>query len=204
MAVNGSGSQPGLLGGAQQLSTGLNQMNQMVPTLTSGIDQLSAGSTQLTDGIQQLAAGASALQENSGTLTSGAQQLANGSDQLGLALTDGAQQVNSIKSGRKNAQMFAAPTKLKHSNYSYVPNYGHALAPYVLSVALYIGALVFNFAYPIRKVSEAGKSATEWFFSKVCVGTVVAVAMGVMEAGLIMVGGLKIDQIGRASCRERV
>ncbi len=195
VAVNGSGSQPGLVGGAQQLSTGLNQMNQMVPTLTSGIDQLSAGSTQLTDGIQQLAAGASALQENSGTLTSGAQQLANGSDQLGLALTDGAQQVNSIKSGRKNAQMFAAPTKLKHSNYSYVPNYGHALAPYVLSVALYIGALVFNFAYPIRKVSEAGKSATEWFLSKVCVGTVVAVAMGVMEAGLIMVGGLKIDHV---------
>lgn len=195
VAVNGSGSQPGLVGGAQQLSSGLNQMNQMVPTLTAGIDQLSSGSNQLTDGIQQLAEGTSALQENSGTLTSGAQQLANGSDQLGLALTDGAQQVNSIKSGRKNAQMFAAPTKLKHSNYSYVPNYGHALAPYVLSVALYIGTLVFNFAYPIRKVAETGKSATQWFLSKVCVGVVVAVAMGVIEAGLIMVGGLKIDHV---------
>ncbi|MCO6543611.1 MAG: YhgE/Pip domain-containing protein [Lactobacillus sp.] len=196
-AVNGNGSQPGLLGGANQLSSGLNQMNQMVPTLTNGVNQLGSGSGQLTSGIQQLANGASALQANSGMLTGGAQQLANGSDQLGLALTDGAQQVNSIKAGPKNADMFAAPTKLRHTNYSYVPNYGHALAPYVLSVALYVGALVFNFAYPIRKVSETGKSATQWFLSKVSVGAVVAVAMGVLEAGLIMVGGLQIDHVAQ-------
>ncbi|NVY96556.1 YhgE/Pip domain-containing protein [Lactobacillus sp. DCY120] len=195
-ALNGTTVPTGLVAGSQQLTGGLQQFNQSVPTLTNGINQLSAGGNQLTSGINQLATGASTLDGNSAQLLAGSQKLSKGSDQLSKSLTDGAQTVNGIKITPQNLSMFAEPTKQKHTNYSYVPNYGHALAPYVLSLALYVGAIVFNFAYPIRRVSMVGRSATEWFWSKVSIGAVVAVGMALVEATLIMVGGLKVDHLG--------
>lgn len=168
-----------LTSGASQLTSGLNQMNSQVPTLTNGVGQLASGTQQLAD--------------NSGQLTSGANQLATGSNQLQKALSSGADKVNKIKPTDKTANMFAAPSQLDHQSYSQVANYGHALAPYVLSVALYVGSLVFNFAYPIRKVSMLGRTPKEWFASKVVVGGVVAVGMAVIETALMMMAGLNAD-----------
>ncbi|WP_137597774.1 YhgE/Pip domain-containing protein [Paucilactobacillus kaifaensis] len=162
--------------GAGQLSSGLGELNSKVPTLTSGVNQLADGTQQLVD--------------NSGQLTDGATQLADGSGQLQTALVSGSKKVNSIHPTSNTANMFAAPSNLNHESYSHVSNYGHALAPYVLSVALFVGSLVFNFAYPIRKVAMLGRTPKEWFASKVTVGGIVAVGMAVIETGLMMVAGL--------------
>ncbi|MGY5340603.1 YhgE/Pip family protein, partial [Levilactobacillus spicheri] len=167
-----------LTSGAGQLSSGLNTLNSQVPTLTSGVNQLAAGSAKLN--------------ANSNQLIQGGDKLAKGSGTLAKSLKSGADEINAQPLTSKTADMFASPTKLQHKNYSYVSNYGHALAPYVLSVALYVGALVFNFAFPIRKVSLAGGSATGWFWSKVSVGAVVAFAMAVIEPSLMMLGGLTV------------
>lgn len=165
--------------GAGQISSGLGELNTKVPVLTSGVNQLADGTQQLSD--------------NSGQLTSGATQLADGSGQLQDALTSGSKKVNSIHPTSNTANMFAAPSNLKHESYSHVSNYGHALAPYVLSVALFVGSLVFNFAYPIRKVAMLGRTPKEWFASKVTVGGIVAVGMAVIETGLMMLAGLNAD-----------
>lgn len=165
--------------GAGQLTGGLNQMNSQVPTLTSGVNQLANGSQQLAD--------------NSGQLTSGAGQLADGSSKLQTALAGGSDKINSIHPNAQTAAMFAAPSQLSHHSYSHVANYGHALAPYVLSVALYVGCLVFNFVYPIRKISMIGHSAKEWFASKVVVSGIVAIGMAVFETALMMAAGLNAD-----------
>lgn len=165
--------------GAGQMSSGLGELNAQVPTLTSGVNQLADGTQQLSD--------------NSGQLTAGATKLADGSGQLQSALTTGSKKVNSIHPTSDTADMFAAPSSLNHESYSHVANYGHALAPYVLSVALFVGSLVFNFAYPIRKVAMLGRTPKEWFASKVTVGGIVAVGMAVIETGLMMLAGLNAD-----------
>lgn len=194
-------------GGTGQLAAGTAQLNSQVPQLTSGVSQLATGSTTLngglvqlngkiptlTSGVDQLADGTSQLAANSTKLNSGATQLKNGNKTLTTGLNTGANKVNSIKLTNSTADMFAAPSDLKHSNYSYVPNYGHALAPYVLSLALFVGAIVFNFAYPIRKISMEGQSATAWFLSKIAVGAIVAIGMGLIEPALMMVAGLNVD-----------
>lgn len=196
-----------LVAGGQQLAAGTGALNAQVPQLTSGISQLATGSTALnnglgqlngqiptlTSGVDQLAAGTNQLTDNSAKLTDGAGQLTDGNKTLASALKSGANEVNSIQLTDKTADMFAAPAELKHSNYSYVPNYGHALAPYVLSVALFVGAIVFNFAYPIRKISMTGQSSTAWFLSKITVGALVAVGMAIIEPALMMVAGLNVD-----------
>ena len=196
-----------LASGSSQLAAGTAQLNSQVPQLTSGVSQLATGSTTLngglvqlngkipalTSGVDQLADGTSQLAANSTKLNSGATQLKNGNKTLTTGLNSGANKVNSIKLTNSTADMFAAPSDLKHSNYSYVPNYGHALAPYVLSLALFVGAIVFNFAYPIRKISMEGQSATAWFLSKIAVGAIVAIGMGLIEPALMMVAGLNVD-----------
>lgn len=196
-----------LAAGSQQLATGTGQLNSQVPQLTSGVSQLATGSETLngglgqlnakiptlTSGVGQLADGTSQLAANSAKLNDGAGQLTEGNKTLATALKGGAKQVNDIQLTNKTADMFAAPAELKHSNYSYVPNYGHALAPYVLSLALFVGAIVFNFAFPIRKISMTGQSATAWYLSKISVGALVAVGMAIIEPGLMMIAGLNVD-----------
>ncbi|UQS82177.1 YhgE/Pip domain-containing protein [Bombilactobacillus folatiphilus] len=196
-ALNGTGTQTGLTSGANQLATGLSQLNQSVPTLMNGINQLSAGGQQLGSGVGQLASATEQLNATGPSLTAGSQQLLGGTQQLSQSLQDGAKQLGSIKPTKRNTKMIAEPSKVKHKEYSHVADYGHALAPYVLSLALYVGSIVFNFAYPIRKVAEKGKPAWQWFLSKVTVGGIVAVAMAIVEAGLMLIGGIQPDNLAQ-------
>ncbi|MGX6428107.1 YhgE/Pip family protein [Levilactobacillus yonginensis] len=200
-----------LYSGLQTAAAGVNKLNANTPKLTAAGNQLNQGATQinsgltqlnskvpaLTSGVTQLADGSQKLDDNSGQLMSGAKKLSDGNGTLAKSLKSGADQIQAQPLTSKTADMFAAPTKLKHESYSYVPNYGHALAPYVLSVALYVGALVFNFAFPIRKVSRKDGTATGWFFSKVSIGAVEALAMGLIEPALMMLGGLSVDHPGQ-------
>lgn len=167
--------------GAGQLAGALGQLNGQVPALTAGVNQLAAGTQQLVD--------------NSPALVQGIIKLNVGATKLSTALGKGAKTINGIKTSSRTAKMIAEPSVEKHSNYSYVPNYGHALAPYVLSVALYVGMLVFNFVYPIRRVADPDASATAWWFSKVVVGAVAAIAMAVVECGIMMMCGLTVDHV---------
>lgn len=205
-----------LQSGANQLASGINQYTAGVGQLGSGISQLNANSGQLNSGamqlagalgqlnnqiptlvagVNQLAAGTQQLQDNSPALISGIAQLNAGAGRLASSLGRGAKTINGIKPTARTAKMFAEPTQLQHKNYSYVPNYGHALAPYVLSVALYVGMLVFNFVYPIRRIAAPGKSATAWWGSKVVIGSTVAAAMAIVEDGIMMACGLHIDHV---------
>ncbi|WP_179396147.1 YhgE/Pip domain-containing protein [Lacticaseibacillus absianus] len=205
-----SANSQALNSGATQLAGGLGTMSSQLPQLTSGVSQLQAGSNelatkltagaaqlpQLTDGVSQLLDGTTQLTNNSSQLTDGAGQLKDGSKTLAKALKSGAKQVNGINLTDKTADMMAAPTKVNHTFFSKVANYGHALAPYVLSLALYVGALVFNFAYPIRKVSHEGGTATQWFLSKIVLGGLVATGMALVEATMIMAFGLQVQHVG--------
>ncbi|RND89674.1 YhgE/Pip domain-containing protein [Lacticaseibacillus paracasei] len=196
--------------GSSQVSGGLGTLNGQVPTLTNGVGQLTNGASQvaggvnqlnasvptLVSGVNQLADGTGQINDKSDTLKSGSSQLEDGDKKFAKTLTSSARMVNGITLTGDTAKMFAAPTKTAQKHYSYVPNYGHALAPYVLSLALYVGALVFNFAYPIRKVSRADGTATQWFLSKVAIGGAVALGTAVLEATLMMATGLKVDNIG--------
>ena len=215
-----------LTSGASQLAGGLGQLNGQVPTLTGGINQLASGTSQLaansaalrsgasqlagglgqmnaqvptlTSGVNQLANGTQQLNANSPKLAAGATQLEQGNSKLAKALAQGSEQVNDNTKNlsSKTSNMFASPTELKHKSYSYVPNYGYALAPYMLSVALYVGALVFNLVYPVRRLSDPDASATEWWLSKLSVGALVATGTSVVEVLLMMAAGLHPDHLG--------
>ncbi|MBC1760452.1 YhgE/Pip family protein [Listeria ivanovii] len=205
-----------LQSGATQLEAGTNQLAAKVPTLANGVNQLQAGSGALASGLNQLAtnspkllSGTSQLADGSSKIADGSSKLANGSFQLGDGLTkltdgstelttklsDGAAQIKDTNGTDKTFNMIASPTKLAHEEYTHVSNYGHALAPYVLSLALYVGALVFNFIMPIRRVSMEGQPAYKWWLSKLSLGFVTAVAMALLEGGIMIALGLRPDNM---------
>lgn len=167
-----------LVSGANQLATALIQLNAKVPSLVSGVSALASGTQKLVD--------------NSPALVAGTAKLNAGAGELADKLISGAEKVNAVQPSKKAAKMFAAPTTVKHTNYSYVPNYGHALAPYVLSVALYVGTLIFNFVYPIRRVALLGRKASAWWASKLAVGMTSVTVMALAEGGLMMLLGLQV------------
>lgn len=172
---------PTLVAGANTIANALNSLNAQVPALVAGVNQLAAGTAQLA--------------ANSPALINGINRLNSGAAQLASSLGNGAKAVNNVKGRKQNARMIGAPTKVKHTRYSYVPNYGHALAPYVLSVALYVGCLIFNFIYPIRRVSKFGESPAAWWASKVIVGVMMGTLMAIAECSIMMALGLNVIHV---------
>ncbi|WP_164848046.1 YhgE/Pip family protein [Lacticaseibacillus hulanensis] len=199
-----------LLAGSGKLSTGLDQLNGKVPTLASGVtqldngghklsgglDQLNSKVPQLLDGVNQLADGTTQLTDNSGQLTDGTSQLKDGTKQLADGLNAGYKQINDVKLTKATAKMFAEPSKDIQKRMTTVPNYGAALAPYVLALALFIAIIIFNFTYPMRR-HDGYKSVADWFKAKIAVGTLVALAMALIEATLMMVVGLPVDHVAQ-------
>ena len=173
-----------------QLQTGVstlnNGVNQLAPNATTALNgynsvraannQLLAGSTSLTNGLaqaqtgsQQLANGAGLLDGRSSVLTNGASQLADGADTLATKLADASRQLKIQPTGAATQQQMANPVKSETTKQGDVPNYGYALAPYVLSLSLFVGAIALNIIYPIRKTFAEQENAFRWWLAKASV-----------------------------------
>ena len=190
-----------------QLQTGIatlaNGANQLAPNAVSAFNgynnlraannQLLAGSTMLANSLsraqassQQLANGAAVLSAKSGILINGTSQLATGADTLSTKLADAANQIKLQPTDAATQQQIAKPVSSETNARGDVPNYGYALAPYVLSLSLFVGALAVNVIYPIRKTFAEQENAFRWWLAKVSVVGMVAFAQATILM-LIMV-----------------
>ena len=152
-------------------------------------NQLLAGSASLTNGLseaksssQKLANGASLLESRSGALIDGTSQLASGADTLANKLADASNRIKIQPTGATTQQQIANPVKSEMTEKGNVPNYGYALSPYVLSLSLFVGAIVLNVIYPIRKTFSEQESAIRWWLSKASVAGVATF----MQATILM------------------
>ena len=178
------------------LNNGVNQLTPNAITAFNGYNsvrfannQLLAGSASLTNGLneaksgsQKLANGASLLENRSGALIDGTSQLASGADTLANKLADASNRIKIQPTGATTQQQIANPVKSEVTEKGNVPNYGYALSPYVLSLSLFVGALVLNVIYPIRKTFSEQESAIRWWLSKASVAGVAAF----MQATILM------------------
>ena len=191
-----SAQQTQLQAGVSTLNNGVNQLTPNAITAFNGYNsvrfannQLLAGSASLTNGLneaksgsQKLANGASLLESRSGALIDGTSQLASGADTLANKLADASSRIKIQPTGATTQQQIANPVKSEMTEKGNVPNYGYALSPYVLSLSLFVGALVLNVIYPIRKTFSEQESAIRWWLSKASVAGVAAF----MQATILM------------------
>ena len=191
-----SAQQTQLQAGVSVLNNGVNQLAPNAITAFNGYNsvrfannQLLAGSASLTNGLseaksgsQKLANGASLLESRSGALIDGTSQLTSGADTLANKLADASNRVKIQPTGATTQQQIANPVKSEMTEKGNVPNYGYALSPYVLSLSLFVGAIVLNVIYPIRKTFSEQESAIRWWLSKASVAGVAAF----MQATILM------------------
>ena len=191
-----SAQQTQLQAGVSTLNNGVNQLAPNVITAFNGYNsvrfannQLLAGSASLTNGLseaksgsQKLANGASLLESRSGALIDGTSQLTSGADTLANKLADAPNRIKIQPTGATTQQQIANPVKSEMTEKGNVPNYGYALSPYVLSLSLFVGAIVLNVIYPIRKTFSEQESAIRWWLSKASVAGVASF----MQATILM------------------
>ena len=191
-----SAQQMQLQAGVSALNNGVNKLTPNAISAFNGYNsvrfannQLLAGSASLTNGLseaksgsQKLANGASLLESRSGALIDGTSQLASGADTLANKLADASNRIKIQPTGATTQQQIVSPVKSEVTEKGNVPNYGYALSPYVLSLSLFVGALVLNVIYPIRKTFSEQESAIRWWLSKASVAGVAAF----MQATILM------------------
>ena len=206
-----------LTSGATALADGTSKLNSNVPeltkgitALTSGVDQLATGTSTLVSNNATLMNGANQLSDGAGQISGGASKLAAGSDTLGDGIksaADGVTTLNdALKSGAEESQidstdkttdMVATPVETSHKEISKVENNGHAMAPYMMSVGLYVTCLAFALMYPIRHGIKKAENAWKYWASKATVMyTVSTLAAIVMVTALRLINGFEPVNLG--------
>lgn len=195
-----------LTSGAGQLNSGLTSLNKQTPVLTSGVSQLSngsaqlyagtgkltansaaliSGSSQLSDGAGKISDGAAALADGSSTLGDGISQVKDGADTLASSLADGADEVTSIHADEETTDMFSSPVEDNGSQLTNVKNNGHGMAPYMMSVALWVAGIAFSIMYPLTKYHNQLKSGFSWWASKASVLVILSIADALLMIGCL-------------------
>ena len=190
----------GVLGdGALKLKEGTNSLYEGTGELTAGSIRLNDGAARLSGGAQQIHIGAKQLQEGSQELGTGLGKLYSGSDTLKNSLADGARQINDNTVREDNIKMISAPVDSRESKMTDVPNNGHAMAPYMMSVGLWVGSLAFCLMYPLTEYQGKLKSGFAWWMSKASVLCPLALLQGALLIWLLhILDGFAPEQMGKA------
>ena len=195
---------PELVSGIEKLSTGSNQLNQKSQELIAGVDKLQSGSSQLADkssqlisGASQLESGANKLADGSGKLaeggtklTSGLEGLQTGVASLGQGLSNASDQLKSASTESKNAEILSNPLSLSKTDNDQVPVNGIAMAPYMISVALFVAAISTNMIFAKLPSGRHPESRWAWLKSRAEINGIIAVLAGILVYGGVHLIGL--------------
>ena len=167
-----------LADGSAAVSAGASRLAGATPALTdavgkasAGADQLASGSAALASGEQNAAAGADKLSDGAAQLDDGAAQLdsgsakaADGAGTLAGEIAKGAGQVPNPDDSQKNslAKVMADPVAVSNVSQAKAGSYGAGLAPFFLTLALWIG--IFMLVQAMRPITQRAlaSNAPSW------------------------------------------
>ena len=195
---------PELVSGIEKLSTVSNQLNQKSQELIAGVDKLQSGSSQLADKSSQLISGASQLESGANKLADGAGKLAEGGTKLtsgleglqtgvaslGQGLGNASDQLKSASTESKNAEILSNPLSISKTDNDQVPVNGIAMAPYMISVALFVAAISTNMIFAKLPSGRHPESRWAWLKSRAEINGIIAVLAGILVYGGVHLIGL--------------
>ncbi|MBT2584751.1 YhgE/Pip domain-containing protein [Arthrobacter sp. ISL-95] len=169
--------------GSAAVSAGASKLAAATPALTDAISQAADGAGQLSTGASTLAAGqqtaldgaaklddgARQLDDGAGQLASGAVTASEGSHTLATELAKGAGDIPNPNDDQKNSvsKVIADPVAVDNVSQAKAGSYGAGLAPFFLTLALWIG--VFMLVQAMRPITQRAlaSNAPAW---KIAVG----------------------------------
>ena len=181
-SMKGTSTSVGMVGAVSQIDNGLSTLQSGLKTYTGGVKQVNNGLGTLASNNATLNSGASQLAEGALKISSGSNQLAAGSATLGEGLTtigDGtntltsslkdASKKSNIKSTSKTYKQMSTPVDTEKKELTNMPNNGHAMAPYMMSVALYVACMALSLMYPFGKGMTTTDSPVKFLLAKATV-----------------------------------
>ncbi|EKQ50930.1 MULTISPECIES: YhgE/Pip domain-containing protein [unclassified Clostridium] len=202
--------------GSKNIMTGLNTVTQKSGELWNGLSSLSNGSISLEDGLKSvnegtvsLANGINTAATKTGELSNGLKQLSDGSSSLNSGLMDANNGVNKLSNGLNSgydkmnenlkfnsenmSEFVSNPVTLKDNSINDVKHYGEGLAPYFISLSLWLGAMFVNLILSIAKSLKLVENRVlKSFTGKLLVGSGLSVIQA-MILSFVLVKGLNID-----------
>ena len=167
-----------LANGSEAVSVGASQLAAGMPALKEGIAQGSAGADKLhtgaatlatgeqtaVDGAAGLADGARKVDAGAAQVADGAGQAATGSRTLADEMGKGAGQVPNPDDAQKNnlSRVMADPVAVSNVSQAKADSYGAGLAPFFLTLALWIG--IFMLVQAMRPMTQRAlaSNAPSW------------------------------------------
>jgi len=192
--------------GIHRAAVGAHQARDGAASLSAGLDRLHAGAERLRTGQRSALDGAEQLQAGAARLQSGLDQLGAGADRLHDGLAQGLRSIPDPSDANRKAiaQTIGNPVGVRHTSQASAGSYGAGLAPFFLSLALWVGAYVlFLLVRPLStRALVAGQPAWRVAFGgwltpalfglaqALVVSTVVFVLLGIPAAHLFGVVAL--------------
>ncbi len=178
--------------GAAQLAAATPALRDAVVQASGGADQLHTGAATLAtgeqsalDGTGHLVQGAQTLDAGAGQLEAGAATAADGSRTLADEIAKGAGQVPNPDDSQKSSlsAVIADPVAVSNVSQAKADSYGAGLAPFFLTLALWIG--IFMLVQAMRPITQRAlaSNAPAW---KIAVGGWLPfLAVSVVQASLL-------------------
>lgn len=157
-----------LQSGLKNYTGGVKQVNNGLGTLASNNKTLNSGASQLADGALKISSGSNQLAAGSATLGEGLTTIGEGTNTLTSSLKDASKKSN-IKSTNKTYKQMSTPVDTQKKEITNMPNNGHAMAPYMMSVALYVACMALSLMYPFGKGMTTTDSPVKFLLAKATV-----------------------------------
>ena len=180
--MKGTSNAVGMVGAVSQIDEGLGTLQSGLKTYTGGVKQvnnglgtlasnnktLNSGASQLADGALKISSGSNQLAAGSATLGEGLTTIGEGTNTLTSSLKDASKKSN-IKSTSKTYKQMSTPVDTQKKEITNMPNNGHAMAPYMMSVALYVACMALSLMYPFGKGMTTTDSPAKFLLAKATV-----------------------------------
>ena len=180
--MKGTSKSVGMVGAVSQIDEGLGTLQSGLKTYTGGVKQvnnglgtlasnnktLNSGASQLADGALKISSGSNQLAAGSATLGEGLTTIGEGTNTLTSSLKDASKKSN-IKSTNKTYKQMSTPVDTQKKEITNMPNNGHAMAPYMMSVALYVACMALSLMYPFGKGMTTTDSPVKFLLAKATV-----------------------------------
>lgn len=180
--MKGTSNSVGMVGAVSQIDEGLGTLQSGLKTYTGGVKQvnnglgtlasnnktLNSGASQLADGALKISSGSNQLAAGSATLGEGLTTIGDGTNTLTSSLKDASKKSN-IKSTNKTYKQMSTPVDTQKKEITNIPNNGHAMAPYMMSVALYVACMALSLMYPFGKGMTTTDSPVKFLLAKATV-----------------------------------
>lgn len=180
--MKGTSNSVGMVGAVSQIDEGLGTLQSGLKTYTGGVKQvnnglgslasnnktLNSGASQLADGALKISSGSNKLAAGSATLGEGLTAIGDGTNTLTSSLKDASKKSN-IKSTNKTYKQMSTPVDTQKKEITNIPNNGHAMAPYMMSVALYVACMALSLMYPFGKGMTTTDSPVKFLLAKATV-----------------------------------